>query len=106
MIVYDNKLFVAGEFTKASGNKGNGIFTFDGNNFVDLGGGFYPAVSKMVIHDGLLFLTAPCECIQAVNLAGLPHLTDRSSAFTIVYPAAMIPDHPLPKLHFIMIASL
>jgi len=41
LTVYDNELYVSGRFNRAEGNPENGIVRWDGNNWIDLGGGVY-----------------------------------------------------------------
>lgn len=55
MIVYHDKLYVAGRFTIADGNPGNNIMSWDGNQWNDLLGGTDYLVQDLEVHNDKLY---------------------------------------------------
>ncbi len=56
MEIYQNDLYIAGNFWIATGSPANNIMRWDGNQFHDLGGGLNGGVLKMHIFNNLLYV--------------------------------------------------
>jgi hypothetical protein len=70
LLVYDNKLFIAGEFDAAAGNVGNSIFSFDGTDFDDLGGGLQYAITDMIVQNNQLYMVGACQTYTGREFKG------------------------------------
>ncbi len=60
LIIYKNKLIIAGEFNKTNNAMGNTIFSYDGVNFDTLNGGMnssYETITEMFEYKGKLIIT-------------------------------------------------
>ncbi|MBI2722805.1 MAG: T9SS type A sorting domain-containing protein [Bacteroidetes bacterium] len=55
MIVYQNKLYIAGNFITQDGNAGNNIVSWDGNTFSDVGGGT-GQIFDMTVYNNKLYV--------------------------------------------------
>ncbi len=73
--VFQNKLYVAGYFTKAIGNPGNSIMSWDGEHWNDLAGGVCTpngAIDDLFVYKDNLYVAGYFDCIggiEAHNLA-------------------------------------
>jgi len=100
LIVYDNKLFVAGEFNTASGNVGNAIFSFDGTNFNDLGGGLQLAITDMTIHNDLLYMVGACSAYSGRQFKGFLSFDGANFCFYDSVPCNTSPGSLFSKITF------
>jgi hypothetical protein len=57
LCVYNNEMYVGGNFTSIGGIVAHGIAKWNGNNWSSIGTGNYP-VSKMIVFNGELYFTA------------------------------------------------
>jgi hypothetical protein len=65
MVVYKDKLYVAGLFRKIDGNLGNKIMTWDGENWGEVGGGLcddFATIHQMLVHDDKLYVMGIFNC--------------------------------------------
>ncbi|MBN8676984.1 MAG: T9SS type A sorting domain-containing protein [Chitinophagales bacterium] len=68
--VFQDKLYVAGFFTKADGNPGNSIMSWDGTHWDDLGGGVCSpigAIDDLFVHEGKLYVAGAFDCIGGIE---------------------------------------
>ncbi|MFK7946978.1 MAG: T9SS type A sorting domain-containing protein [Saprospiraceae bacterium] len=60
LVIYQDDLYVGGDFSKAAGNPGNNIARWNGNQWFDVGNGTggvnFPSVLDMDIHNGYLYV--------------------------------------------------
>ncbi|MFK7755370.1 MAG: T9SS type A sorting domain-containing protein [Flavobacteriales bacterium] len=56
LAVYDNKLFIGGNFNHGTGHTGNGIQYFDGEEMHEVGGGVSGFVRDMMVYKGELYV--------------------------------------------------
>jgi hypothetical protein len=60
MVVYKDKLYMAGNMNKQFGNPGNGIAAWDGEKWDDVGGGIYyngeTHIADMIVNDNKLYV--------------------------------------------------
>jgi hypothetical protein len=100
LLVYDNKLFVGGSFDKASGNVGNAIFSYDGANFDDLGGGLQLAVYDMIVYSNELFITGPCKAYSGREFKGFVTFNGTDFCFHDSVPCSATPWAGFSRMAF------
>ncbi|MCW3071119.1 MAG: hypothetical protein JWO44_1009 [Bacteroidetes bacterium] len=100
LIVYDNKLFIAGEFNKASGNVGNAIFSYDGTNFNDLGGGLQLAITDMAVQNNQLYMVGACSAYSGRQFKGFLSFNGTDFCFYDSVPCNTTPGSLFSKIIF------
>ena len=71
MEVFQDKLYVAGYFSKADGNPGNSIMSWDGEKWDDLGGGAcspFGVIDDLFVYKDKLYVAGGFDCISGIEV--------------------------------------